>query len=173
MISTKAIILEDVLEELFGYLPPMSWNPGGTEYPVVFASGDEKELNAYLAEREPAETYPLIWLLYPFAENHTKTKLEVNSITFILAVESDMIKRNDERLKQAYSKVLMPLFFNIQKAFKRANIFNTENEYDVYKYPLASINDQKEQSQTITTWDAMRVTTSFTVIDSCLRPIKI
>ena len=171
MIASKSIVLENVLEELFSYLPEMSFDNEVT-YPVSFGYGDEIELNLWLSTREENDPYPLIWLLYPFKENHTDTKLEVENVSFILAIETNNTMQNAERIAETFGKVLMPLFFNFRSAFKQANIISTKKEYELVKHPNYSKSAAREESGTIAIWDALKVTTSFTVMDTCLREIK-
>jgi hypothetical protein len=172
MISQKTIVLEDVLEKLFSYLPSMAMESGGQTFPVTFGYGDEVELNVFLTQREISDTYPLVWLLYPYKEKHTKINLEVENASFILAVETNMSMQNKERLKTTIGNILMPLFFNIRHALGSANIINTNNEYDLVKHPNYSSSDSREESSGVFIWDALKVTTSFTVMDTCLKEIK-
>ncbi len=172
MIATKSIILEDVLEEIFGYLPDMAFTSGGTTYPVVFGYGDELELNIFLSTREVSDSYPLIWLLYPYQESHTDNRLILDNVNFILAVETNSSMQNKERIKETFTKILMPLFFNMRLAFKKANVINTADEYDMVKHPNFSESESREKSAGTFIWDAIKVTTSFNVIDTCLMEIK-
>jgi len=171
-VATKSIILEDVLEEIFSFLPDMADLSGATTYPVVFGYGDELELNIFLKTREKSNTYPLIWLLYPYAESHTDNDVDVTGANFILAVETNSSMQNKERIKETFTKILMPLFFNMRLAFKRANVISTDHVYSIVKHPNFSESDTKEKSATIFIWDAIKVTTNFNVRDTCLKAIN-
>lgn len=170
--AEQKIILENVLEDIFSYLPKMAYSKTEQAFPVVFGCGDEIELNVWLKDRESSNTYPLIWLLYPYVEGHSKTKIELDKIDFILAVDTNSSMQNKERIVETYTKVLMPLYWNMRYALKVANVINTASEYSVVKHPNYSKSASKEESGTIAIWDALKVTTNFSVIDTCLRPIK-
>lgn len=171
-IAIKSIILEDVLEEIFAYLPVMAYKKGSQTFPVVFGYGDETELNIFLKNKESSDVYPLIWLLYPYDEDHSRTSLEVQNVSFILAMDTDSNMENRERIKETFGKVLMPLFFNLRLAFKRANIISTNHEYKLVKHPNFSESASRKASAGTFIWDALKVTTSFKVIDNCLKEIK-
>jgi len=170
--ATRTIELEGVLEAMFSYLPEMSMEEGGDTFPVIFGYGDELELNNFLANREVSTTYPLIWLLYPLKEKHTDTKLEVDNASFILAVSTNSSMENKQRMAETFGKMLMPLLYNVRYAFKNANVININNEYDVVKHPNYSKTEERDESAVIAIWDALKVTFSFTIRDTCLREIK-
>ena len=79
----KSIVIEDVFEKVFSYLPEMSFDENQDKYPVVFGYGDEIELNSFLAKREVSSTYPLIWMLYPINEEHNKNRVKCEGLSFI------------------------------------------------------------------------------------------
>ena len=170
-VALKSIILEDTLEEMISYMPAMSFDVGGDTFPINFGYGDRLDLNAFLQTREESDTYPLIWLLYPYEEKHTNTKLEVSGATFILAVDTNNSMQNLERIKETFGKVLMPLLFNFRLLFKKANIINTNLEFDVVKHPNFSDSELRDKTATTVVWDALKVTTDFTVTDTCLKEI--
>lgn len=169
----RTIILEDVLAEMFKYLPDVaSIGDVVAKFPVVFGYGDEVDLNQFLANRETSVTYPLIWLLYPYEEEHTRTNLQISNATFIFAVETNSSMENFERIQKMYKTILMPLLHNFKLLFERANVINTSGEYKVVKHPNFSKTDARDEGVTISVWDALKVKTDFTVIDTCLKEIK-
>jgi len=171
-VATKTISFEDVCENIFSYLPPMKYSKDSVYYPINFGYGDEKALNLFLVSRDESDIYPLVWLLYPYKEKHTNTKLEIDKVDFILAVDTNSSMQNKERMQETFGKILMPLLFNVREAFKKANIVNINNEYEVIKYPNYSESDVAQKSGTVVVWDALKVSFSLIIMDTCLRPIK-
>jgi hypothetical protein len=174
-VSSKTIVIEDVLENIFSYLPDMSFNVNSETYPVTFGYGDKVELNAFLANRDKSTTYPLIWMLYPLDEDHQKTMLVATNVTFVLAVTTNQSMENRERIKLTYGKVLMPLLYNIRTAFKQSNVLTIQSENESFKsikYPNYSNTESRDESGTIAIWDALRFSVDLEIIDTCIKPIK-
>lgn len=171
----KAIIVEDVLEEVFSYLPDMAFSSTGEKFPVRFGYGDEKELNVFLANREISDVYPLIWLLYTQKEQHLKTSVKLPEANFILAVTTNQTMEYRERIKLTYGKVLMPLLTNIRLLFNQSNVISIDQkdkQMTVLKYPKFSENELKNKNGTIAIWDALKITVNLDIIQGCIKPIK-
>jgi len=169
----QSIIVEDRFREIFNYLPNMK-DDNLNEFPIVFDGGDERELNAFLTTKQgDSRPYPLIWLVYPFKEIHTKKEVKLDSVTFILAVETNSEMLNKQRLDETFKKILFPLLFNIRKAFEKACIININDEYEIIKHPNYSSDENGEQLSSIELWDALKVTFDCSINNSCLRPLKI
>ena len=168
----KTIVLEDVFDDIFQQLPEITSVDGSGKYKVVFDYGDEKALNNYLANREQNKPYPLIWMLYPYLENHSKNNLVVDRVELILAMETNTSMENRERISTSFGKVLLPLLDNIRKAFQQANVVNVSGDYDVVKHPNYSKTDIKDENAVISLWDALKISFNIKVIDTCLRPLK-
>jgi len=171
MVATKTIVVEERLQEIIDCFPEVLSLSGRSSHKVIFGYGDEKELNAFLKVRKLEKVYPLIWLLYPYSEKHTNTNVEISKAVFILATSTNATSENKERLDKNFGKILLPLFFTLRKAFRQANIINTDSEYNVVKHPNYS-NDGEEHDGTFI-WDALRVETDFTIIDTCLKDLKL
>lgn len=172
---SKAIIVEDVLEKVFSFLPEMSFDDPSETYKVVFGYGDDIELNTFLANREASTVYPLVWMLYPQTEKHLKTKVSLNNVSFILAVQTNNEMENPERIKLTYSKILMPLFHNIRLLFRQSNVisvYDKEEAYNAVKYPNYSETELRDKAGTISIWDALKITVDLDVIQGCIKPIK-
>jgi hypothetical protein len=170
------IIVEDRFQEIFNYIPDMKFDVTKPAYPIKFAYGDEDELMIYLKTRETESVrpYPLIWLVYPLNEKHLKTRVELRSASLILAVDTTKAGLNTERIKLNYKTILIPLYGNIVKALTRANIVNLKHEFDIIKFPnYSQENTNGTLAKTISRWDALKVTFSCQIIDTCLKPIKI
>lgn len=176
------IIVENKLEEIFSYLPLMSYEVGGAEFKVYFGYGDELELNAFLKQKEGDETqpYPLIWLLYPYEEIHKKKEVYLNDIVLIVATNTNNNMLNKERIATNFSKVLIPLYDNIERAFLRASNMNFLQEVKVTKFPNYSGEDQRrssieprEESFANTLWDALKTKWKISINDNCLKQIKL
>ena len=173
IVNHNMIVVEDRFKEMFEYLPPLV-NAEGTPWPVTFKWGDEKELQAFLTNNRSADSpYPLIWLVYPYVEVHRRTKVHLDNLSLVIAVDTNAEMLNDERLEETYKKYLIPLFNNVKEVLRRANITSTPTEYTVVKYPNYSGEDVVADSNvTNDIWDAMRVTFSIWINNVCLKPIK-
>lgn len=171
-VVTETIVVEDKFREIFSYLPDMvgADDDDDDEYPVVFKLGDQKELIAFLKnEKGNVSPYPLIWLVYPFIEVHSKTKVTLENVSFVLAVETNQEMFYEDRLEKTYKTVLLPLFDNIKELFKYANIISTDEVYSLIKYPnYSGEDDGDEESKTTDIWDAIKITFSCSIIDYCL-----
>ena len=134
----------------------------------------EKENNCiFLKNKEKGiSPYPLIWLLYPYKEEHNENRMLVNNAVFILAVKTNTSMENFQRLKETYKKVLFPLLDNFRYLFKKANIISTKEEYTITKYPNYSDTDAGEKHAGNFIWDALKVETSFQVVSNCYRTVN-
>lgn len=172
--NTKNIIkVEERLTDMFNFLPKMK-NSKDEEFKPVFKYGDNFELLKFLTTiNKGKDPYPLIWLVYPYVEMHTISKVNIQQLTFILAVQTNRSMLNDERMKVTYDKVLMPLCDNIRELFKQSNIIHISDEYKIIKFPNYS-NDSNEgdSNQTVALWDAIKITFDCTINGNCLFPIK-
>ena len=172
------IVIENVLKEVFSYLPEMSYSKNSTPYKPVFKYGDTVELAEFIrqAAEKGYETYPLIWLLYPYRENHVKRGrgVVIEDLTLILAVNTSAAMLNDERLATTFEKVLNPLYENVHKVMTRAASLNVDPETEIVKFPNYSGDlSNGEQNFTIDRWDAIKTIWNVYVNDKCLRKIII
>jgi hypothetical protein len=173
MIPESMIKVEDRLAEMFAYLPLMKGTSGGYFKPT-FVYGDQKQLLDFLRQNSKgASKYPIIWLLYPFNERHTRSRVEYTNMELVLAVETNSVMLNDQRMKETYDKVLIPLFNNIKKCFSQANIVNTPDLYEVTKYPNYSESAEGKENETTYVWDALKITFAGAINSNCLKPIFI
>ncbi len=168
----RTIELEKVLEAMFAFLPDMEGIDTSTTFPVVFGYGDEVELNGFLANREVSTTYPLVWLLFPVKETTERHLLQVDKMTLVLAVETNENMENPQRMRETFEKILMPLLDNVKHVFKTANIINMEDSFAFEKHPNYSKTNAREENAVISIWDALKVTFSFKVFNTCLKDIK-
>lgn len=172
------IVIEDVFESIFSYIPPMKYSEADTaEFAVTFGAGDRKELNLFLSTKsaENTDPYPLIWLEYPYLEHHYDNKVEAKNVSLILAVNTNSSMRNKQRLNETFKNVLNPLFDNIRHCFKSANIVNVSGEYKLVKFPQYSDESSSSGSHATTDiWDAIKITFNIQILDrvECLRDIK-
>lgn len=173
----KYIVVEDRFEEMFSYLPDMR-NPSSNSsetFKVIFGYGDGKQLNFFLKERSSFVNYPLIWLLYPYKENHFKKYVDLENVSLILAVESTSGISNKERINETFTKILSPLFNNVVELFTKSNIISVTEPYQAIKYAnYGEINAlrTKEESLSVDIWDAIKVTFNCRINNNCLRPIN-
>ncbi|RLA04913.1 MAG: hypothetical protein DRQ47_02475 [Gammaproteobacteria bacterium] len=166
------IIVENRLEEIFNQLPIMT-NSKGVDFKPVFKFGDEFELNAFLraSKGDAKRPYPLIWLVYPYTEDHTRTVVNIENMVLVLATVTNSSYNNSQRLKENYEKILIPLYENIKLAFLRVNILSTDDTYNMIKFPNYGREDGAE-AKTIDLWDALKITFNCAINNNCIRQIK-
>jgi len=172
-LAKETIVLENVMQDLVDQFPEMSFDEDSPKFKVHFDYGTKKDLNTFLATRESSDTYPLIWLLYPYRETHTRKELICENVTLILAVDTRNAMSNKERMQLTFGRVLLPLLDTLRLAFKVANIVNVSEEYRVMKSPNYSDTDLQDKSGTIAIWDALKVEFRIEVIDTCLRTLNL
>ena len=169
MVTKKTIVIEERLAEMFEYLPAMK-SAKAVAFKPVFMYGNELQLLDFLRQNSTGKSvYPLIWLLMPFEETHKRSSVDFSDLTLILAVETNKVMLNDQRLKETYKKVLMPLCDNIIHCFKTANISSITNKYTITKYPNYSKSSEANKATYI--WDALRISFSGYLNSNCLKPI--
>ena len=145
------------------------------EFPVTFGYGDELELNVFLANRDKTNPYPLVWMLYPYDEDHQKTRLIADGVTFVLAVETNQSMENHERVKLTFEKILYPLLYNVRLALRQSGIITIGSENESFKgvkHPNFSKTAAREESAVIAIWDALKVSVDLEVTEGCVKPIK-
>lgn len=173
-VTKKMIIIEDRLQELFNYLPEMGdIKDSGNTYSPIFKYGDQKELIAFLKLNAKVSVYPLIWLVYPYNEEHHNNRVYIENMSLILAVEGNNESLNEERIKLTFNKILIPLFDNIKELFQLGNIINIGDTYRVTKYPNYSHAEDGELNQVTAIWDAMKITFNCDISNRCLKPITL
>lgn len=169
----QTIIVEDRLKEVFEYLPELYGNDNAP-YKPVFKHGDEKELHAFFKESQGATHYPLIWLVWPYREEHKhRTKVVVSGLELILAVETSSEMNNTERIEKTFKPILYKLLDSILEVFRVGNTVSFDGDFEIQKYGNYSDTEQGEESKFLDLWDAIKLTTNITINDSCLREIKI
>lgn len=171
----EPILVETRLLEIFNYLPTMKMNDSDTEeFQVTFRCGSPKDLSAFLKSREnQGSPYPLIWLLYPLNEKHTKTEVILENAVFILAVNNSSNMLVEQRLRETFTKILMPLYGNVKKCLTRANISNLTEEISITKFPNYSGEPNNNQHFTTDIWDALKVVLTVRINNVCLKTIKL
>ena len=166
------LVIEDILSQLFAFIPPFVNKRG--EFPVTFKYGDEQELTEFLSNNSnfKGKVYPLIWLVYPYLENHTRTKVESEQLSLILAVQGSASSYSEERMEQTFKTVLFPLCDSIKTIFKQSYVIDTGDNYEVLKYPNYSVSFGGESEQEeIDRWDALKVSFSAKFNNNCIKPI--
>ena len=173
--TKKTINVEERLAGMFAYLPNSVSISGSTTLKPIFGYGDLKELNAFLKVKHTDRSrtpYPLIWLLYPYGENHTKTDVSIKKLSLILAMQTNASMGNVERMNKTFNKVLLPLLDNIHTLFIRANITSYDEEFELTKYPNYSDNSGADEHAGIFIWDALKVELDLIITDDCLKNIR-
>lgn len=171
----RTIIIEDILDKVFRFLPRMVFDDNGSDYQVTFGYGDQFELNTFLSNRERSDVYPLIWLLYPQQEEHRKNRVVAKEMTFILAVTTNQSMENFERINLTYKHILMPLLNNMRLLFRQSNVISVGSKHESYKvvkHPNYSETELRDKSGTLSIWDALKVSVDLEFIEGCIKPVK-
>ena len=170
MVTGKTIVLEDRLAEIFSYIPTLK-NDAGIDFTPTFMYGNESHLVDFLRQHKSGvSVYPIIWLVYPLDEKHSRSDVSFSKLTLILAVETNAIMLNNQRLKETYGKVLIPLLDSIRRVLLEANIANIEDEFTTTKFPNYSDDSDNQKSNIATyVWDALRVSFSGKINGNCLK----
>jgi len=164
----EMIIVEERLEEMFNTLPMIQTSNG--DFQPIFMYGDQKELNAFLKTSIGSDKpYPLIWLVYPYEENHTRTHVDIQRLSLILAVETNNAMLNPERMENTFKTVLVPLWNNIRHLFNASGTIDVNQEYDIIKFP--NYGETDTESESIDVWDALKVTFKCKINNYCLKQI--
>lgn len=163
------IVIEDRFEEMIDVIPEMTnENVSLESFKVDFSFGDEKELASYLLSKK-GKCYPLIWMVYPVLEKHSIKKVEIEDVSFILAVNSNDYYSNKERFATNYKNILIPLYDNFIELLERSNIVNLAKQKRISKYPNYSNSEFSEENKTIEIWDALKVTISCSLTSAHFR----
>lgn len=167
----KTIIVEDVLEKVLDYLPLMDKN--GVSYKPLFKIGDHKELLAFFKQTQGNSNYPLIWLEMPFEENHINRKrVKLDSLNFILAVETNTEMLYNERLKSTFL-ILNDLLDNVLHCFTQANTISYDLNFNISKYGnYSDVETSGVETKFSDIWDAVKLTINLEINNNCLREIK-
>lgn len=163
--------MEDKLEEVFSFLPPLT-SLTGLDFNPYFSHGPEEDLNSFLAQETDNNIYPLIWLLYPYTEKRNNVNVTAPNIRLIFAIENSNDMLNKQRLQGSYKQALYPLFYNTRDLFSKAqNIQIFENSYELTKFPNYGDTKAnfyaKQKSKTTTIWDALAVDFGITINKFC------
>lgn len=167
------IVPEYILEDIVEQMPSINYPSGAKD--VNFGYGDKRELDKYLKLKGDS-SYPLIWLLMPSPEKHTKEFSRAErSCSFIVATletRSDLM--NSQRFRGAFDQFLLPVSNLLIEGISSASAtrFINETEVDIYKFPNYSEDEKSEESGTIQLWDAIRMDCRIEFKNSCLRQIK-
>jgi|KBSMisStaDraftv2_1062788.scaffolds.fasta_scaffold627483_1 hypothetical protein len=171
MIPESMIIIENRLAEMFFYLPEMK-NSADVAFKPTFMYGTQKQLLDFLRQNSSGKSvYPIIWLVYPYVETHTRSNVSFKKLTLVLAVETNSSMLNSQRMKETYEKVLIPLYDNIKHCFNSANISNSSDVYEVVKFPNYSESEKETENEATYIWDALKVSFDGTLNSNCLNPI--
>src|SRR4051794_25170359 len=101
-ITKSIIVVEDRLQEIFSYLPPFI-DVNGNNYNALFKYSDDKELYSFFKSNKSIDSpYPLIWLVYPYTEQHKINRVVLDKISIVLAIDTNVEMLNDERLSLTY-----------------------------------------------------------------------
>lgn len=166
----ETIIVEDRLIELFDTLPVIVNE--GKNFKPVFDFGTHEDLLRFLKskQKEGVTPYPLIWLETGFdvvGEDHEKTV----SIKLILAVNTDSIMSNRERLEVTIKLILIPLQERIFKALRRSSITDILDDRK-NKTSIRFNLSENDISQATEIWDAIILQSEVTINNQFLKTIN-
>lgn len=164
----EMIIIEERFAEMFAYLP--KYLNGSVEFTPVFMYGTQKQLLEF--QKVNKKPYPLIWLMQPYKEKHLKTKVELEDISFVLAIETNASMLNPERMETTFKPMLIKLYNDIRSLFTVSSIINLNEEIEIYKEFNFASDDSEETQISLDRWDAMKFTFSCTLNNFCLREPK-
>lgn len=165
------IVVEERLAEAFAQLP----NIGATTDPVfagfkpVYDWGDQFNLMATLKRYSDSSTspYPLIYQVSTESEQQAHANECTADLVLYLAVQNtntDLV--NKERWAMSYRNVLNPLAENIEKVFRRAQIFTWDAVYKLDRQP----NFGKDTANfTLDIWDVLIFTTNININANCIQ----
>ncbi len=164
----KTIIVEDRFSEMFNYLPKFDG------YDIVFKIGTHLDLMSFFMQSTGADNYPLLWLERPFVEEHTnRSKVSLPNLKFVLAVETNNVILDEERMELTFKPYLMPIVDKLLDLFITSNIVSWDGNFTVTKFPNYS-NSEANEHGFADVWDAVKLEMSNLIIsDDCLREIKL
>ena len=144
------IIIEDMLTADVETMNAIQMNSSVSKKPS-FHSGDELELNRYLALKKDA-AYPLIWLL-PEEEDHIRYMKAVRrNCTFIIATKETRSELfNNERFANSYKIILNPVAEAFEKLLHKYEIIG---DVKIFKRPNYS---NSNKNGTTELWDALTI----------------
>lgn len=165
------IVVEERLAELFMQLPSMSVTDEKPEgFKPVYHFGDGKELNKFITESQH-KVYPLIYQTSYDETQFAKQGYVRTNLELVLAVQTNAELYNTERWATTYRNILVPLFNNIDTAFKQSGIIRSEYEYRVRKRPNYSETDSKEKNAFVDIIDALVVNLQVEITSACINTI--
>lgn len=168
MLGDKTIVVEDKLRAIFDYLPQIKG------FKPVFKAGDEKELLAFFKQSQQVTSYPLIWLVMPYSEDHVnRRRVELMDISFILAVQTNSEMLNAERLDRTFKPILYPLLDNVLDVLTIASTTEYDGKFKVTKYANYSDEQTEQAGVEPDLWDAIKLNLDLKINNNCLRKIKI
>lgn len=166
----KLIIVEDKIEYVISKLPLFKNPKTETEHKHFFKKGEEDEINAFL--KKTNNPYPLIWLTYPFEENHSHDlrKVDVTNLTIVIAVNGNVTNFIEDRFENIYKNILLNIVENIIYFLNKSQNIKITNNYKLVKFPnymKINRNASVEGHRTIDVWDAVKFTFNCNINDKC------
>lgn len=164
----KTIVIEDKLSAMFDYLPYIK------TYKPMFKVGDENELLVFFRQSERNSSYPLIWLIQPYEEQHINRKrVNIKNLSLILAVQTNYDLLNAERMVKTFP-ILYELLDNILDVFTISNTLSFDLSYNIVKFPNYDHSETlTSEGSVVDIWDAIKLTLDVEINDNCLKPINI
>ncbi|AGO47381.1 structural protein [Cellulophaga phage phi19:1] len=138
----------DIIEAEFAKIPQIAGQDS-----LLFGYGDKREIDAVIIGNKHKKMYPLAWYLIPNEITHSATSAK-GTFEFIIAHNSKIDYRNDQRFRLMYDTVLFPYLEAIITRFNRPSLIVPSDTYRITEYP--NYSDSGKHSQ-IDCWDALKL----------------
>ena len=151
--------VEQILEDTFNNIKPID----GVDY-LSYGYGDEKDLDVILLTKSANKqrAYPLLWYMMPnsieVVDGYAKGRFQ-----FLLAHNTRLDWKNDQRFKESYDKVLFPWLEGVLDAFSRSHQITVKDGYKATNYPNYSKSLKKTKQ--VDYWDAIKLEIDLMVIN--------
>jgi hypothetical protein len=156
------IKVENILMDVFSGMDPVA-----DHNPLLFHFGEQKELDSVIQTRQDngEYTYPLLWYLMPGQLSGFSSWVE-GELRFVLAHNTDLNWRNDQRFEQVFNGILQPNFDLVLKKLDKSHVievmeFSDGSLYRFTNYPNygnPTTFEGKKQAKQINYWDAIGFT---------------
>lgn len=164
------------LIEAFGTMPNIGVTDTSEGFAARYEWGDFKHLNQLIkldGNNPQKPVYPIIYNISNSATHEFKRNAATIDASFVIATRNtnvDMV--NSQRWAASYNNVLFPLVGYMVQLFTKSQIFAWNGEFNLFEFPNYGQTEQKESNATTDIWDALRLDTTITINDKCLKTIK-
>lgn len=154
------------LTEAFATLPEIM------EMKPNYKWGDEMHLNQLmkLYNNDQKNPYPLIYnVSNKSSQDESRATATYNPLQLVIAYRNTHTDHlNPTRWATSYNTMLFPVAMNIVTLFKKSQIFQWNEQYELFEFPNYGDGNENE---TTDIWDALRLDTTITINNNCLKTI--